>query len=414
MKIGLVLSLDPQSGGMYQYTLSVVDSLRRWADEGGPEIALLWMGPNAQQDVVHPGWTEHQLKLGSVPGGPSWITEGAVRDLLRWVRRRLRRAGLDTVRDRASTRAEIQDMGIELLVFPAPNPLSFEIGLPFIMPVHDLQHRLQPDFPEVSRGGQWKQREYLYRNAARHAVFLVVDSDVGKEDALDLYAAVGLTEDRIRVLPFVTPTYIRQVEFDVAEARVASYGLEGAFLFYPAQFWPHKNHVRLVQALGRLRDRQDLRIPLVLAGSSSGRLRRATYKKVVSAAIEAGVDDQVRWLGYLPDEDMASFYRAAVGLVMPTFFGPTNIPILEAWSLDCPVITSDIRGVRDQAGDAALLVDPASVDSIAEGLLRLWTDQGLRHHLVHEGRKQLERYTPEDFRNRLVAILTEAEQRLTG
>jgi glycosyltransferase involved in cell wall biosynthesis len=80
---------------------------------------------------------------------------------------------------------------------------------------------------------------------------------------------------------------------------------------------------------------------------------------------------------------------------MPTFFGPTAIPPVEAWSLGCPVITSDIRGIREQMGDAALLVDPRSVESIAAGIVRVWKEQALRKELVARGRERLTSYYSE-------------------
>ncbi len=109
---------------------------------------------------------------------------------------------------------------------------------------------------------------------------------------------------------------------------------------------------------------------------------------------------------------MAGLYAGATALIMPTFFGPTNIPVLEAWSFSCPVLTSDIRGIREQAGDAAVLVDPRSVDAIADGIRKLCEDEGLREQLGNRGRKRLARYTPGDFQNKLVQILTEAKERM--
>ena len=86
-------------------------------------------------------------------------------------------------------------------------------------------------------------------------------------------------------------------------------------------------------------------------------------------------------------------YAGAVGLVMPTFFGPTNIPMLEAWAFGCPVLTSDIRGIREQVGNAAILVNPRSEEAIADGIYHLWTDENLRRILADRGRRRLASYT---------------------
>jgi len=122
------------------------------------------------------------------------------------------------------------------------------------------------------------------------------------------------------------------------------------------------------------------------------------------------VDGQAHYLGYVPDEDMASLYAEATGLVMPTFFGPTNIPILEAWAFGCPVITSDIRGVQEQVGDAGLLVDIRSVEAIAAGMLRVWRDDLLREELAKRGRRRLESYSPEEFQRRLSDVVQTASR----
>ena len=120
-----------------------------------------------------------------------------------------------------------------------------------------------------------------------------------------------------------------------------------------------------------------------------------------------GLNHQVYMLGYVPDEEISALYAGATALVMPTFFGPTNIPFLEAWAMECPVLTSRIRGIVEQVGDAALTVDPRSVEEIAEGIRRLWTDENLRRALIARGRAKLQSFTPHDFRHRLKAILDE-------
>jgi glycosyltransferase involved in cell wall biosynthesis len=86
--------------------------------------------------------------------------------------------------------------------------------------------------------------------------------------------------------------------------------------------------------------------------------------------------------------------------------------VLEAWAFGCPVITSDIRGIRQQSGDAALLVDPRSAEAIADGIYRLWTDEILRRTLAGRGRQRLATYTPHHYQQRLAEILQEAKARV--
>jgi len=304
------------------------------------------------------------------------------------------------------------------MVYPATYTLAFETGLPYVMAIHDLQHRLQPDFPEFSTEGftsaHWEQWEYLFRNGARYATLLLADSEVGKEDILNFYGSYGVTPDRVKVLPFIPASYLAADVSNSERKRVQkTHRLPERYLFYPAQFWPHKNHSRIVKSLALLSNLHGSKIPIVFCGSHAGRLRDQTFREVMALSHQLGMKDQIHYLGYVSDEDMSVLYTGATALVMPTFFGPTNIPVVEAWALGCPVLTSDIRGIREHAGDAAVLVDPRSVESIAEGIYKLWTDESLRMLLAGRGRSRFADYSPAEFQRRLIDILEEAKNRVS-
>jgi glycosyltransferase involved in cell wall biosynthesis len=319
----------------------------------------------------------------------------------------------DQVRSRPGLRRWFESCGVDFMLYSWPTRISFESGVPYVMAIHDLQHRLQPEFPEVSANGEWESREYLFRNGSRCATLLLADSEIGKEDILNFYSPYGVTADRVKVLPFLPASYLAtHVSQNEVERIRMTYRVPERYLFYPAQFWPHKNHLRIVQALGLLKEQRGVKIPIVFCGSHTGEIRQRTFEEVLSLSSKLGLEKEIHHLGYVPDQDMSALYAGAVALVMPTFFGPTNIPILEAWAFGCPVLTSDIRGIREQAGDAAILADPRSVEAIAEGLYRLWADEALRRVLADRGRQRLASYTPDDFRRRLIEIVEEAKERV--
>src|SRR5262249_41094928 len=149
--------------------------------------------------------------------------------------------------------------GVDLMVYPAHNVAAFETGPPYVMVVHDLQHRLQPEFPEVSAGGEWETREEVFQRAIGGATLAVTDPARGKEDVLNFYGSSGITPDRIEILPFVPAPYL-SVDRAVEERRRVRdlHQLPERYLFYPAQFWPHKNHARIVRALALLRQQHGL------------------------------------------------------------------------------------------------------------------------------------------------------------
>jgi len=434
MRVGIVPALGGSWGGVYQYSLTMLRALDECRIDACEDDFTIFA-----HDKDHPtllpftrsGWFVKPLTrvrspslqqrawnlLGRIGG------EGPHREGWRWLRRQFQVAGAqgkstlpgplpdpDVVRSCPDVSRWFRRCGVELMLYPVANTLSFEAGIPYVMAIHDLQHRLQPEFPEVSANGQWELREYVFRNGSRYATLLLADSEVGREDILNFYGPYGVTPDRVKVLPFLPACYLAEDLSEGERQRVrTTYHLPEHYLFYPAQFWPHKNHIPIVKALGLLRQEHSIKVPIVFCGHYTGEICERNFHEVMSLSHQLGVLDQVHYLGYVPDEDMSALYAEAVALVMPTFFGPTNIPVLEAWAFGCPVLTSDIRGIREQVKDAAILVNPRSFEAIANGIYQLLTDESLRRRLAERGRRRLANYTPQDYRRRLLEILDEAK-----
>ncbi len=422
MRIGILLGLNPSDGGIYQYSLTMLHALRE-CKRSFPEDEFLTFSSNTNQELMeslrNEGWTIIPLLPATLKRRVMNLTERVLgsrpRQTILSLRNRVSTqntpiADSESVRYNAEMENWFRTNEIDLMIYPISTSLSFEVNVPYIMAVHDLQHRLQPQFPEVSANGEWESREYLFKNGIRNATMILADSEVGKDDILTFYREVVSDADRIQVLPLMPASTLAPAVTAMDQQNTRQrYSLPERYLFYPAQFWPHKNHRRIIEALGTLRQREDLQIPIVFCGAHSGKIREETFNEIMSVAAELDVAKQIYYLGYVPDADMSALYAGAVALVMPTFFGPTNIPVLEAWKLNCPVITSDIRGIREQSGDAALLVAPDSVEAIAQGIQRMWTDEGLRQRFIESGRARLQRFTPQDFRQRLMKIVSEAK-----
>jgi glycosyltransferase involved in cell wall biosynthesis len=433
MRIGIVPIINPSSpsgGGVYQYSMTMLRTLHEWTDSRYEDEFVVF-SPEAPKSVLEllngRGWTFKPLVPRSLQQKilemlRRFVGEGPHREVWRWLRAQLRQVRRpnrmdlpdpEVVRSRPDIRQWFRSCGVDLVLYTAHTSLPFEAGVPYVMAIHDLQHRLQPEFPEVSANGEWESREYYLRNGARYATLLLADSEVGKEDILNFYGPYGVTADRVKVLPYL-PASCLAVDISKSEQQrvQTKYHLPDRYLFYPAQFWPHKNHHRIVQALGLLKQEHRVNIPVVFCGSHTEEIRERAFHDVMSLSSQLGLKNEICYLGYVPDEDMSGIYAGAAALVMPTFFGPTNIPVLEAWAFGCPVLTSDIRGIREQVGDAAVLVNPRSVEAIADGIYRIWTDENLGRMLAERGRQRLATYGPDDYRRRLIEILEEAKTRV--
>ena len=181
---------------------------------------------------------------------------------------------------------------------------------------------------------------------------------------------------------------------------ISSNTLPDKYIFYPAQFWKHKNHERLITAAKHL-SREAPDIHLVFVGS-----KKNNYETCVRLVEQLNFGESVTFLGYVPDDHMPELYRRARALVMPTFFGPTNIPPLEAFALGCPVAISDVYGIRQQVGDAALLFDPTNTAEIEDVLSRLWRDDGLCEKLVEAGFERTQGWGQQNFNARFQEIIS--------
>lgn len=307
---------------------------------------------------------------------------------------------------------------IDMLLFPSPHPLSFECGMPYIMAIHDLQHRMEPHFPEVSAGMNWTTREYLYRNAVRYAQGIITSSEICKGDILKFYGQI-INSDNIYTLPIIPP-YICDATKISDERKMflrEKHLLPERYFFYPAKFWQHKNHPRLIHALHILRYTHRTDINLILVGSRSGSAEEAcelVYRNSMFLAQQLGVPDLVYYLGYAIEEEMPLLYATAYGLIMPSLLYSTNYPVIEAWNFECPVIASDIKGIKEIVGNAGVLINPSDPYSIAEGLLSLWNNETLCKELVQKGQQNLYKFNFLSFTDRLHEIIIDICQNHTN
>jgi glycosyltransferase involved in cell wall biosynthesis len=426
MNIGLVPTLNPSFGGSHQYSLAMLEAIGLLVGNN-PDVDTysLFIRPEEQQilsTLNSVGWSQvvvyASLSDRVRAALKTWVGHGFIRETVGTLRCQVTRGRFhdpDQVRRGSELGKWLRRHGIDWVLYTGTDSNSFESGVPYVMPVFDLQHRLQPEFPEVSAGDEWDEREYVFRNGTREALLILADSEVGKEDILEYYGPYGVTPDRVKVLPYLPAPYLSADVPPSERVRVrTAYRLPVRYLLYPAQLWPHKNHVRVVQALGLLKADHRPAIHVVLCGTHSGAIRTGVYRAMMREAQRLRVTEQLHYLGYVPNEAMSALYAEAVGVVLPTFFGPTNIPIIEAWLFGCPVLTSDIRGIREQVGEAGLLVDPRSVEAIAAGMERLWEEAGLRVALAQRGTHRLARYNRHDFCVRLADIVREANQRVAA
>lgn len=302
----------------------------------------------------------------------------------------------DCLQKHILTSLKINRIDIVLSLFPG----TLTVNYPYIMPVWDLQHRLQTYFPEVSINGEWENREKSYLNTIRRATYIVTGTNIGKTEIEKFYQ---VPSERIKVIPFFSPQLIVNTDSQAHDV-LRKYNIPHQYLFYPAQFWSHKNHVNLLLAIKILKEKDNLEFPLVLVGSDQGNV---SYVK--GKVKELNLSKQVYFLGFVPQKDMASLYINAFALTFVSFFGPDNLPPLEAMALNCPVIASKVSGSEEQLGNSALLVNPKEPQEIANAIKSLWHDSTLRQNLIRKGKDRAFQWTARDYVQSLFCLLDQFE-----
>jgi glycosyltransferase involved in cell wall biosynthesis len=388
MKVAVyVRDLAPETGGGHTYERDIVTALASARTRTRHEIVAAGHVPDPPD-----GWsTSSYVWLPRSLGAR--ITEKARRTIARTIRR----GGSQL--PQTSTDKVFESYGIDLVwCVAAGSPTN---RLPYVTTIWDLQHRLQPFFPEVAADAEWVDRERFFSREIGQASIVIVGTAAGQAEVERFY---GVPPTRIRMLPHPTPTFALDAQVATDSDALSRYGLEPGYVLYPAQFWAHKNHVGLLHALRLLRDEQQIDLRAVFVGSDKG---NEAHVRQVAQSLDLGA--QVSFLGFVPRSDLVMLYRHAFAMAYVTFFGPENLPPLEAFALGCPVVASDVPGAREQLGDAALLAPPTSESAIANALLAIYRDASLRELLIERGHERARAFTSVHFVEGMFGIMDELE-----
>jgi glycosyltransferase involved in cell wall biosynthesis len=370
---------DGNPGGLEQAIIGLAHAFSGF-DKGGVEEYLFVVDPRAAD------------RLHSYISGPCSLLPAGTGTWRGRARRRLRQVpGLPDLRRRISvSRAPVpvllpSDGTVEAADAHIVHFLTqggFQTGIPSIYQPHDLQHL---HFPEFFTSSQRAFREASYSALALQARKVVAMTRWG---ASDIAEHLGVPCEKLAVVPWasVLEAYGPPSRADLS--RVCSkYSLPPAFALFPAQTWPHKNHLRLLEALAELR-RQDVIVPLVAIGHEND-----FYRAIEERVHDLGLEESVRFLGVVDAFDVSALYHLARCLVLPSLFEGWGLPLSEALAAEVPAACSDLPVLREQAGDACLWFDPTDPRSIADSLRQVWIDERTRRELASEGRKVADRYS---------------------
>ena len=289
----------------------------------------------------------------------------------------------------------------DLLFIPA-HVMPIACPVPTVVTAHDLGYLY---YPETHRAFD---RWYLHWSTCRHvhlAACIIADSQATRQDLARHY---GADLSRVRVIyPGYDETLHRVEDPQIIAASRARYHIQGDYLLYLGTLQPRKNLPRLIEAFARANlpwspsERRGFQ--LVLAGKKGW-----DYDTLLRLVNRLGLQDRVIFPGYIAPEDKAALLSGAKALVFPSLYEGFGIPILEAMVCGVPVLTSHVSSLPEVAGDAAVLVDPLDIDSIAAGLRQVVHQPDLRRALVERGYCQAERFSWQNAARQLWEVFDSA------
>lgn len=240
--------------------------------------------------------------------------------------------------------------------------------VPFIFTIHDL---IFLHFPEEASSLMQPYFHWVVKSAARRAYRVITVSEFSKQEILKW---ADLPPEKVVV---------------VGNGVAAEFTPDGSrhdpgypYLLYVGNRRPHKNLERMLLAFARV---QKTETRLVLSGNPD--------REILSQIQDLDLEDRVVFTGFIPDTELPSYYRGAVGLILVSLYEGFGLPPLEAMACGIPVLTSNVSSLPEVVGSAAILVNPLEIDEISHGMERLINDQNLRSDLSLRGIEQAKKFS---------------------
>jgi glycosyltransferase involved in cell wall biosynthesis len=260
--------------------------------------------------------------------------------------------------------------------------MSLSTEVPTLLVIHDIAWK---HFPTQVPWSHRKHYEYYMPRFAQKAKQLATVSEYSKNDLIN---QLQVAPEKIDVVydganaSFVPLSLEERVKVEDKYSNGCPYFL------YIGSIHPRKNVLRLLEAFDSFKSKTDTNMKLLLAG-------RIAWQSTDIAEVlnKMKFRNDVVFLGYTDAIELPKITASAFALTYVSLFEGFGIPILEAMYCDIPSISSNSSSMPEVVGDAGLLADPYSVDSIAEQMLKLWTEKGLREQLIEKGKTQRQKYS---------------------
>ena len=351
MKVGILFNVTQDKGGVFQYTMSLIKSLSK--NELIDELIIY---------TNNKFLTFENIKVVYIKNYNLFFLLSIVLGILNIFPKLLFKS-------------------LDIVIAPAYSPILFLSKTKFIFTLHDLQEFY---YPEYFKKTVLIWRYFIYTRLTKLAFKIITESNHVKQDIVKHYK-----EAKNKVIVIESPPYFKK-NFIIKESPY-----KFPYIFFPAQFWKHKNHIRIVEAFHEIiKTQKDVK--LVLTGNKS-----REYQKIKHRVIELKLVKSVIFRGPIPQNEMSTYFSNAKLILAPTLYESISIPVFEGFIHGVPVCASGIFAIKNQVGDAGFLFNPEEKKSIINAIKDGLTNQRLRDTYIKNGKKRLEYFSHNRF-NKLI------------
>ncbi len=340
-KVGILIQTRLEDGGIYHYSEAMVYSLLE-TKNSDCEFVLF----HSQDDKRFVSVDCEKRLLNFAKGRNKFLSYIAM---------------VLNIRTSFLINTETKKMFSDIKALFVPNILFypvFSLPIPFVMTIHDLQER---NFPQYFSWKEKIKRAIVNRALSRVATFLICESIAIQRD---LIKYLKVPSEKIKVLPEnIRPTMAMNSPDSESQKLENEVNIKRAFILYPAQFWPHKNHMTLLEALANMKQPIDL----ICVGHKNEGL-----KKIQSKANELNISEYIHLMGFVSDSVLVQLYKKAELVVIPSLYESISLPIEEAKSHKQAVCCSGFLGEIHKV-PAKMCFDPRSkkdMQSVIERALK--------------------------------------------
>lgn len=387
-----------ENGGVKILTLELLRAFQRTA----PEHRFLLLTASWSHDELAPleAPAMSRLLILDKPAGRASVLDRfrgrpgrVLRRIAAAIRRRLPQKGI-------AGRRPLSSRGVDLLFCPFTAPTYVEPGIPAVSVIHDMQHK---DYPQFFPEKEIEVRNLFMADVRAKAARIICISE-NVRDAVLRHLEADPARTHV-VYNCIQSRLGAKIPEETREAVMRRLGVHlRPYMFYPANFWPHKNHRMLLTAYGMFRHRHPDQAPdIAFTGALEDEARL-----LKQAADGMGIREHVHFLGFLPQEELDVVWQGCRFLIFPSLYEGFGIPVVEAMSLGKPVLCSSVTSLPEVAGDAALFFDPRKPEDIAGAMARITLDPSLAVDLARRGKERSAHFQTERMVREYLDVFQEA------